>query len=743
MTSNTHPREQQPGKPGRHGPGGTEILPVKLDGTRIRWGVATRLLLAFCGVTLMTVLVAVVANSGLADARKTLVGSRDSFDRVSQLLDNATLSLYSMNDTINNAGSTLDHMVATMGETSNRVNNLNSVDLPAVIAIGVIREALAAISAGERTLLMRQLYDLDIRDEQRRVIATAFDRAYEAQARFATIESRLGEEKRQAWAEFIRSWRGWQDVHDRLMGEFDKVDALLRTRTRGGFEFEENFKRAFDLAFGEGQIARAEVNARLDQVVILISDSAQDSAKLASDNTRIATGEAIAAKDGMGNAASQIQTFTERMGTLNASVKETISATSASLANADQVRWWFVICSLLGFAVSIVLAIWQMRYLSQPIRKAADQMELLAQGISDQDIMHPYVRRSDEIGRLARSVGAMLEAQREIVAVAGRMASGDFSGSVKARSSQDRLGVALSEMMRITHDALTQVNRHVQQVTDGAGDISTVSQSLSVAAAQSATALVEISTSTTEIGEQTHRNAQNAAKANEFAQNSQDVAEKGYEAVEEMVASMAEIQTSSKQIAQIVKLIDDIAFQTNLLALNAAVEAARAGRMGKGFSVVAEEVRNLASRSAKAARETASLVEETVRRVENGSAIAMRTDEAFKEILVNAEQTTQLYAEIASASQDQSKSIDQIVSGLAQIDQSTQHTSRYASQTATAARTLSGQTGELRNMMVRFQLQHKPGQPPRLALDNGRPRIHLNAAVPPNRQRMLNLLEDK
>ncbi len=671
----------------------------------VRWGVARRLFLAFCGVTLMTVLVAVVAHNGLHDSRETLGTSLDSFEQVSTLLEETNKSLANASAILKSTGLTLDTAVSTMEETSNRVNMLNSLDLPAVIAIGTIREALTAVAVGERTLLMRQLYDMDIRNAQRIAITNAFERGDLALTAFSSLMPSLTTDKQEAWQQFLHSWVAWKSVHDQLMEQFDEIDGMLRERKRGGFEFEEVAKNAFDIAFGEGQTAREEVNRRLDAVVNLISSSARESARIASDETQIAAGDAITAKNGMTNATQQIEGFTSQMAILNDQVKDTTNAAKTSIEHTDRATLLFLVCCVLGLAVSIVLALWQTRYISRPIRLAAKQMNLLAQGNIAMTFLEGYADRTDEIGVLARSVGEMLEAQREIVCVAGEMASGDFSGSVSVRSDDDKLGRALSDMMQITHDALVQVNAHVKQVTNGAGDITTVSQSLSEGAVASSTALVQIYASTTQIGDQTHRNAQNASSANEFAISSRKVAENGYTAVEEMVASMQEIQSSSKQIAQIVKLIDDIAFQTNLLALNAAVEAARAGRQGKGFSVVAEEVRNLAARSATAAKQTASLVEDTVQRVENGAAIALRTDAAFKEILDNAQRTADLYREIAQASHDQSKSIDQIATSLGQIDRTTQQNTQYASQTASAARSLYVQSDELRNMMERFQLQ--------------------------------------
>ncbi|MDR1744737.1 MAG: hypothetical protein LBS30_03175, partial [Planctomycetota bacterium] len=240
---------------------------------RFRWGVAGRLLLAFFGVTLMTLLVAIVGDLGLRDSRLTLQSSRDSFDRVSSLLDDSVRSLDGTLATFDNAVAALDTTVAIMEETSDRVTNLNAVDLPAVIAIGAIREALTAVAVGERTLLMRQLYDSDIRQHQRGAIDAAFTRADAALERFSGIEARLTPEKRRAWQEFLDSWRGWTEAHDKLMAEFDAIDDLLERRVRGGFEFEDVAKRAFDIVFGEGQTARDAVNRKLDAVVVLISSS--------------------------------------------------------------------------------------------------------------------------------------------------------------------------------------------------------------------------------------------------------------------------------------------------------------------------------------------------------------------------------------------------------------------------------------------------------------------------------------
>jgi methyl-accepting chemotaxis protein len=168
---------------------------------------------------------------------------------------------------------------------------------------------------------------------------------------------------------------------------------------------------------------------------------------------------------------------------------------------------------------------------------------------------------------------------------------------------------------------------------------------------------------------------------------------------------MNDVQDAGIRIARIVKLIDDIAFQTNLLALNAAVEAARAGRQGKGFSVVADEVRNLSGRSAKAARDTGAMVAAMTGRMEAGAQLAQRSDHEFREIVEATEKVAQLFADITQASDSQSMAVGQISQGLSQIDSVIQENTDNAGRTASSSLALSRQAEALRRMISRFRLQ--------------------------------------
>src|SRR5579859_656916 len=198
--------------------------------------------------------------------------------------------------------------------------------------------------------------------------------------------------------------------------------------------------------------------------------------------------------------------------------------------------------------------------------------------------------------------------------------------------------------------------------------------------------------------------ADNAAQARELAIAAREKASKGGEVVTAAVSAMSGINDSSNKIADIIGVIDEIAFQTNLLALNAAVEAARAGEQGRGFAVVASEVRNLAGRSATAAKEIKSLIKDSVKKVEDGSVLVTQSGQTLEQIVASVKKVSDIVAEIAAASREQSSGIEQVNRAVMQMDELTQQNAALVEQATAASQAMAQQAGELNEMMNRYHL---------------------------------------
>ena len=203
------------------------------------------------------------------------------------------------------------------------------------------------------------------------------------------------------------------------------------------------------------------------------------------------------------------------------------------------------------------------------------------------------------------------------------------------------------------------------------------------------------------------QNADNSKQANQLAVTAREVAEKGGSVTDRAVEAMSEINKSSKKIADIINVIDEIAFQTNLLALNAAVEAARAGEQGRGFAVVASEVRNLAQRSATAAKEIKALINESVQKVGDGSELVNQSGQTLSEIVNSVKRVTDIISEISAASQEQAAGIDQVNKAVMQMDQSTQQNAALVEQTTSASQSMREQAGELLTQVEFFKTEEE------------------------------------
>ncbi len=246
--------------------------------------------------------------------------------------------------------------------------------------------------------------------------------------------------------------------------------------------------------------------------------------------------------------------------------------------------------------------------------------------------------------------------------------------------------------------AVDQLGEAAQQVASASGEVSSSSQSLAEGASEQASAIEETSSSLEEMTSMTKQNATNASQADSLMKQANTVVQKANSSMNDLTRSMKEITTASLETSKIIKTIDEIAFQTNLLALNAAVEAARAGEAGAGFAVVADEVRNLAMRAAEAAKNTSGLIEDTVKKIQEGSDLVTKTNEAFAEVALSSSKVGDLVAEITAASQEQAQGIDQINKAVADMDKVTQQTAANAEESAAASEEMSAQAVQMKEV---------------------------------------------
>lgn len=238
-----------------------------------------------------------------------------------------------------------------------------------------------------------------------------------------------------------------------------------------------------------------------------------------------------------------------------------------------------------------------------------------------------------------------------------------------------------------------------EQTAAASAQVSSASQVLAEGASEQAAGIQETSSSVEEMASMTKKNAESADQANKLMIETSKVVEEADRAMKELIQSMGDISATSEETAKIIKTIDEIAFQTNLLALNAAVEAARAGEAGAGFAVVADEVRNLAMRAAEAAKNTANLIEESVKKIKNGSEIVSRTNEAFGKVAGCSKKVAELMAEIAAASQEQAQGIEQVNKAVSEMDKVVQKNAASAEESASAAEEMNSQAEAMKGFV--------------------------------------------
>ncbi|MFG6413958.1 methyl-accepting chemotaxis protein [Roseateles sp. DC23W] len=331
-------------------------------------------------------------------------------------------------------------------------------------------------------------------------------------------------------------------------------------------------------------------------------------------------------------------------------------------ASASQTRWLLIAAAVVGATLLLVVNQLAARSITQPLQRAVSHTQTVAAG----DLSHRIEGHGrDETGQLL---------------------------------------LALQQMGSGLAHIVGQVRASADSIATGSAEIAIGSTNLSQRTEEQASSLEQTASAMEELTATVRNNAETAQRATALARSAAAVAQQGGTAVAEAVSTMAGISASSRRIADIIGVIDGIAFQTNILALNAAVEAARAGEQGRGFAVVASEVRSLAQRSATAAREIKGLIGDSVERVETGTTQVGRAGETVQSIVAEVRKVSDLIAEISAASDEQSRGIGQVGSAVAILDQMTQQNAALVEESAAAAESLKDQAARLAELVAQFRL---------------------------------------
>lgn len=360
--------------------------------------------------------------------------------------------------------------------------------------------------------------------------------------------------------------------------------------------------------------------------------------------------------------------------------------------------------------ISIITALLLAGSISKPMKACAKRMQLLVEG--DLDSAMPKVTSKDETGMLARSTASLVEGLSTVINDISYLMTQLANQNLNIHTQHEEAYVgsfrnillSMRNMKISLSDVLLQVHSSAGQVSTASDQLSAGAQTLSQGSVEQASAVEELASQITEISEQAKQTAESAVNVRSQTHLAGEEISRCNQQMQQLTGAMDRIQTCSNEIEKILKTIEDIAFQTNILSLNAAVEAARAGEAGKGFSVVAEEVRTLASKSAEAAKNTSALIGRSSEAVREGTGIAKNTADSLLEVVASIQSVAASIDTIATASDEQSVSVKQVSEGVNQISMVVQNNSATAQQSASASEQLSAEAAGLNQLVNRFTL---------------------------------------
>jgi len=428
----------------------------------------------------------------------------------------------------------------------------------------------------------------------------------------------------------------------------DEYATIRAANTQNLADFEKLIRTDEDKAlFAEQSAARKEYGAVVRKVFDLMAAGKRDEAM-------------VVYQDEMAAPQARYYALIDKMVARQA--QSMVSDVASAKDNSRAAKVQMVAASLLAILLGVATAYFITRSITRPIQRAIGLAESVAAGNLT------YTREpvsQDEVGRLVS---------------------------------------ALQHMVDSLHRIVSEVRHGADTITTAATEVSQGNNDLSARTEQQASALEETASAMEQLTAAVKLSADSAAQANQSAISASTVATQGGDAVGQVITTMSTISASSKKIADIIGVIDGIAFQTNILALNAAVEAARAGEQGRGFAVVAAEVRNLAQRSALAAKEIKSLIDVSVDQVDQGSKMVEQAGATMQQVVSSIKRVSDIVAEISASSREQSMGIEQVNSAILQMDDSTQRNAAMVEQGTASANALKDQARQLNDVVRSFAL---------------------------------------